>query len=168
MVLLFSHGISAYNITPGLKKYRPIPFRLFNGKEKFISESNTERDGEKKWNTGKIFASPGKYKQRNESPWWMREEIDRHPSALPRYEPWWTLKADIVNHEWSLEDLQKEATLRGISSQRSKAELIEMLNNELERNSLADDNFTEPEITTEDYSGFPYCYPEFYEASEKK
>ena len=124
------------------------------------------------WQSGYILSD--KRKENNggrfrNDPWWMRDEEKNNPRIRARYSPWWlrssanSTEFATFSKSWKVADLRKEAKLRGIPADESKAELIIRLNSLASKYRLTDDNFTAPTFTSVPTTEANSCYPEVYE-----
>lgn len=95
-------------------------------------------------------------------PWWMREEENKNPDILPKYNPWWKSNNFRVDLTWPQKQLIPEAIRRGIDISCTKEELVERINQSFELYNLSDENFRVPKILESENVTAP-CYPEVYE-----
>lgn len=135
-------------------------------KDRIDSEQRWKRieQGDRDASTSKaggVFTTPRR--RVRSDPWWMQESELKNPRALPEYKPWWLLSNPLVDMDWKVVDLRKEASRRGLkSSGMLKKDLVEQINALHHKFSLADDNFSTATILPTP-PNIHKCYPENYE-----
>lgn len=107
-------------------------------------------------------------RNRRNDPWWMRDEEKNNPRVLPEYIPWWAQDIPAVSDSWTVAQLTKEASRRGLAVSKSakKREIIDLLAESTSSTSLSDDNFLYPSYIEAGKQQEP-CYPEVYEGIER-
>ena len=99
-----------------------------NNNNNYNSNKNDGAPKRKVWNNARNTRP--QRRNRNNDPWWMRDEESNNPRILPKYKPWWfDLNLQNVDDSWKVPDLKIEAERRCIEGYKSmkKAELIAAL-----------------------------------------
>jgi hypothetical protein len=132
------------------------------------SSNRPEDSLRQSWKTGETLVRTQPNKARNSrrnDPWWMRDDESNNPAILPSYRPWWAIKYQPVEIGMKLNELRDIARGRGFSTEGSKNDLLQGLQQQEHLYSLLDSNFRAPEFSDTILSVSESCYPESYETA---